>query len=284
MKIAVVTDSTAMITDEMRAYPNLRILQVPVMIEGEAQFNVEPEEFYQRLRDAKEFPTTSQPSMGEALEIYDKLAKDGYEAVISIHISSGISGFYQNLAGEANLIENIQVIPFDSKSTSLPMGVMVKSALHLIEQGLPLTEIMEKLDLMRKYQCIYLVVDDLHHLVRSGRLSNGSALIGSLLKIKPVLRFDEFGNIVVAEKIRTAKKAYRRVEDLIVDEMNYYLSKDLKPILGIAHANHEDKAFELANHLAERTGRDVRVVDLGTVIGTHTGEKTIGMGIMLDVE
>lgn len=284
MKIAVVTDSTAVITDEMKHNERLRVLKVPVMIDGEPQFDVAPGEFYKRLKNAKEFPTTSQPSMGEAEEIYQELADEGYDAVISIHISSGISGFYQNLVGEAKLIESIKVIPFDSRSTSLPMGVMVETALRLIERGDSLDQVMEALEKMRQYQCIYLVVDDLHHLVRSGRLSNGSALIGSLLKIKPVLRFDEHGDIVVFEKIRTAKKAYRRVEDLVIEEKNYYEAHGLKPILGIAHADYEDKAFELADHLSERSGLPVRVVDLGTVIGTHTGAKTIGMGIMLDVE
>lgn len=284
MQIAVVTDSTAVITDEMKCNDRLRILKIPVVIDGEPQFDVAPSDFYKRLNAAKEFPKTSQPSIGEAEAIYQELAQDGYDTVISIHISSGISGFYQNLVGEANLIDTIKVYPFDSHSTSLPMGVMVETALRLIERGDTVEQILAALEKMRRYQCIYLVVDDLHHLVRSGRLSNGSALIGSLLKIKPVLRFDEHGNIVVFEKIRTAKKAYRRIEDLIIEEKNYYEAHGLKPILGIAHADYEEKALELADHLSERSHLPVRVVDLGTVIGTHTGSKTIGMGIMLDIE
>lgn len=284
LKIAVVTDSTAVISDEMKQNTHLRVLKIPVIIDGNPKYDVLPEDFYYSLIHSKKFPTTSQPSIGEAEEVYRQLAQEGYEAVISIHISSGISGFFANLAADTPFVEGIKVIPFDSRSTSLPMGIMVETVLRLIEQNKSLEYILESLNKMRQFQCIYLVVDDLHHLVRSGRLSNGTALIGSLLKIKPVLRFDDLGEIVVEEKIRTSKKAFKRVEDLIMIEKERFVQQGLKPILGVAHANDEERAQHLADHLAERSKLPVRVVDLGTVIGAHTGEKTIGMGIMLDVE
>lgn len=282
MKIAIVTDSTAVLSKETEESDVLRVLNIPVIIDGVPQFNVPADEFYRRLNESKEFPTTSQPSLGETLEVYNQLKEEGYDAVISIHISSGISGFFNTLSGIVRDIEGINIIPFDSRSTSLPMGVMVDAAVSLVKMGKSVDEILAILERMREAQCIYLVVDDLHHLVRSGRLSNGAAIIGSLLKIKPILKFDESGHIVVSEKIRTAKKAYRRTEELVQEEIEFYHTQGWKPMLGIAHAGYEDKANELAEELSAKTEMPVRVVDLGTVIGTHTGAKTVGMGVMLD--
>ncbi len=283
MKIAIVTDSTAVLAEETMKADFLRVLNIPVIIDGVPQYDVPADEFYQRLNNAKEFPTTSQPSLGETLEVYEGLRDAGYDTVISIHISSGISGFFNTLSGIVSDVEGIRVIPFDSRSTSLPMGVMVDTAVELVKQGKDAEDILSALEQMREAQCIYLVVDDLHHLVRSGRLSNGAAIIGSLLKIKPILKFDDSGHIVVSEKIRTAKKAYRRTEELVQEELDFYQTQHWAPTLGIAHAGYEDKANELAEELSKKTGMPVRVVDLGTVIGTHTGAKTIGMGVMLDV-
>lgn len=284
MKIAIVTDSTAVVADKYKQKENLAFLKIPVIIDGKAQFDLDSDTFYQHIAEAKEFPTTSQPSIGETLETYEYLIQKGYTHIISIHLSGGISGFYQNLVGITSSIEDATIIPFDSHIASLPLGIMVETALDLIDEGKDVGAILEALERMRDAQQIYLVVDDLHHLVRSGRLSNGAAIIGSLLKIKPILEFDKKGNIVVFEKVRTAKRAYRRVEDLLLEKIETYKANDQAFYLGIAHAGYKEKAMELAEELSSRAHVPVRVADLGSAIGVHTGVRTIGMGIMLDVK
>lgn len=284
MKIAIVTDSTAVVADKYKQKENLAFLKIPVIIDGKAQFDLDSDTFYQHIAEAKEFPTTSQPSIGETLETYEYLIQKGYTHIISIHLSGGISGFYQNLVGITSSIEDATIIPFDSHIASLPLGIMVETALDLIDEGKDVGAILEALERMRDAQQIYLVVDDLHHLVRSGRLSNGAAIIGSLLKIKPILEFDKKGNIVVFEKVRTAKRAYRRVEELLLEKIETYKANDQAFYLGIAHAGYKEKAMELAEELSSRAHVPVRVADLGSAIGVHTGARTIGMGIMLDVK
>ena len=283
VNIAIVTDSTAVLDKELAMDDHLFMIPIPVIIDGQSQYNVEAEVFYPRLTKSDTFPTTSQPSPGEILSLYEQIFNQGFDHIISIHISSGISGFCQTLQGLVAVEYPQKVTVFDSLSTSLPMGVMVEQALKLVHQNKTVDEIMIALEKIREAQAIYLVVDDLHHLVRSGRLSNGTALIGSLLNIKPILKFDDHGQIVLAEKIRTAKKAYKKAMNLVEEELFVYQAKQWEPILGIAHANDEAKAHQLAEQLAEQTKLPVRVVDLGIVIGTHTGEKTIGFGIMRDV-
>lgn len=280
LKIAIVTDSTAVLRPETKASPNLRVVTVPLIIDGKEQNEVPPKEYYALLQKCKTFPSTSQPSLGEMMRIYEQLAQEGYEAIISIHITAGISGFVTTLLANQEDLSPIPLTIVDSLSTSLPMGVMVDRAVALANAEVSVEAIINELNIMKEVQHIYLVVDDLHHLVRTGRLSNGTALLGSLLKIKPILEFDEDGKIVLFKKVRTAKKAYKEAMQLIQDELTYYQQKGWQAELGIAHTNVTDLAQQLAKELEKASGLAVRVVDLGNVIGTHTGEKTVGFGIM----
>ncbi|MGH2189150.1 DegV family protein, partial [Enterococcus faecium] len=123
------------------------------------------------------FPTTSQPALGEVLELYKSIAEQGYDTIISIHLSSGISGFVHTLHGLTDEIPGVALYPYDSKITSMPMGHMVEAALDLTEEKASLEEIFAKLDLIRDNTYAYLIVEDLNNLVRGGRLTNGAALI-----------------------------------------------------------------------------------------------------------
>ena len=116
------------------------------------------------------------------LALYESLKDRGYDTIISIHLSSGISGFIGTLYGITDEIEGVQIIPYDSKITSMPMGHMVETALDLSSQGKTVEEIISHLDTIRDNTYAYLIVDDLNNLVRGGRLTNGAALIGGLLK------------------------------------------------------------------------------------------------------
>ena len=184
------------------------------------------------LNNSKEFPTTSQPALGEVLELYKSIAEQGYDTIISIHLSSGISGFVHTLHGLTDEIPGVALYPYDSKITSMPMGHMVEAALDLTEEKASLEEIFAKLDLIRDNTYAYLIVEDLNNLVRGGRLTNGAALIAGLLKIKPILTFED-GKIVLFEKIRSTK-AFARAEK-IIGERNAGIEAPVK--LYVIHAN-----------------------------------------------
>ena len=277
-KIAVVTDSTAVVSEQLKQHPDLFVLPIPVIIDGKPLIDSDiiPDEFYEMLKTTDQLPTTSQPSMGEVLTLYQSLAEQGYDTVISIHLSSGISGFINHLTTMAADLDMIKVYPFDSLLTSAPMCDMVTTALSLIDNGTEISTVLSVLHDMRDYQRAYLVVDDLKHLVHGGRLKNGSALIGSLLNIKPVLHFDREGKIVVYDKIRSAKKAYKRCQELIAEHYNY-LNQQAK--ITIVHTAYEEKAQQIADELAKNLNTEVYVKDLGIVVGTHVGAKAIGFAI-----
>ncbi|WP_326716369.1 DegV family protein [Vagococcus jeotgali] len=281
MKIAIVTDSTAFLRDDFKQYENLFIIPVPLIIDDKVYqegIDITTDGFYDTLKQAEEFPKTSQPVIGEVLELYNKLAEEGYDAVISIHLSSGISGFVTNLNSLSNQIDTIQIFPFDSLITSGPMGKMVEVALEMSQNpDVTPEEILARLDVMREKVEGYIVVDDLNHLVRGGRLRNGQAIIGTLLKIKPILKFQD-GDIILSEKIRSQKKALSRLEDIVLTEIP---SQPKDSTFYVIHCNNEETAKKVRDDLLKKDPTiDVHLCEFGPVIGTHLGDKSIGIGVI----
>lgn len=280
MKIAVVTDSTAFIKEDYRNREDLFIVPVPLIMDDQVfleGIDIHVDGFYDKLKEAKSFPKTSQPAIGELFELYDRIASLGYDAVISIHMSSGISGLVQSLSSIAKEIDSVTVYPFDSLLTSGPMGKMVEVALDMAkEEEMTPDIILEKLIELRKKVEGLIVVDDLNHLVRGGRLKNGAAIIGTLLKIKPILCFKD-GDIVLSEKIRSQKKALKRVEDIALNEIDS-LPED--STFYVIHCNNMETAEQVkADLLKRQSDLEVIICDFGPVIGTHLGEKSVAIGV-----
>ncbi|WP_207940576.1 DegV family protein [Enterococcus sp. DIV2402] len=279
MKLAIVTDSTAFLPERIQKHSDLFVIPIPVILDGKIYnegIDIEAEEYYGLLKNSKEFPTTSQPALGEALELYESIAAKGYDTIISIHLSSGISGFVHNLHTIEEAIDGVKIVPYDSKITSMPMGHMVEAALDLADQGKSLEAILTHLDVIRDNTYAYLIIDDLNNLVRGGRLTNGAAAIAGLLKIKPILTFEN-GKIVLFEKIRSSKKAFNRAEE-IIGQHKQEINRPLK--LYVIHANNPEMALEEQKKLQERyPDVSVEIGYFGPVIGTHLGEKAIGLAI-----
>lgn len=276
MRIAVVTDSTAYITPEERARYNIRMIPLSVNLDDgsyEEEVEITASQFYDKVRVAKEFPKTTQPPIGKFVELFEQLAKD-YDEVISIHLSSGISGTYQGAVQAGQMVEGIKVHVFDSEISCSPQGYYVLKAAEMAQQGATADQILSTLEEMRRMMHAYFVVDDLSHLQRGGRLSAAAALVGGLLQIKPVLHFEN-KVIVPFEKIRTKKKALRRVEELLAKDAS---EKD-ELIATIIHANCESEGRDWMNELAAKYPNvEFRLSYFGPVIGTHLGEGSLGLG------
>ena len=279
MKLAVVTDSSAYLPERIKNHPDLFVIPIPLIMDGKIYnegIDIEADEYYGLLKNSKDFPTTSQPVVGEVLGLYEELKEKGYDTILSIHLSSGISGFVNTLFAMKDDISGVTVIPYDSKITSMPMGHMVEAALDLTEEKASLEEIFAKLDLIRDNTYAYLIVEDLNNLVRGGRLTNGAALIAGLLKIKPILTFED-GKIVLFEKIRSTKKAFARAEK-IIGERNAGIEAPVK--LYVIHANNRIVAEKEQAKLQKLyPNAEIEIGHFGPVIGTHLGEKAIGLAI-----
>lgn len=276
MKTAIVTDSTAYIPKEVREKWNIHMLPLNVVFGNESyqeEIELTTEAFYEQVKEGRELPKTSQPATGVFVELYEQLSKD-YDAVVSIHLSSGISGTYQGAVSAGEMVEGIKVYTFDSEVSCMPQGFYVLEAARLANDAQGPEEILERLNELKESMKAYFMVDDLSHLQRGGRLSSAQAFVGSLLQVKPVLHFVD-KKIVPFEKIRTRKKALKRIFELFAEDAK--TGVPMKAVL--IHANRYEEANELKAELeAEHPNAEISVSHIGPVIGTHLGEGAIGMG------
>ena len=277
MKLAVITDSSAYLSADTLQREDLFVLDIPVNIDGEEYvegINLTAEGFYQKMAQASELPKTSQPSIAKLDEILTSLKEQGYTHVLGLFLSSGISGFYQNIQYMVDDYEGLTIAFPDTLITSAPLGIMVESVFNWRDQGDDFVIIQDKLAIQISHTSAFIMVDDLDHLVKGGRLSNGAALLGNLLSIKPILYFNEHGVIEVYEKVRTEKKATKRLIEIIKEETT---SGQYTVI--VIHGNAPEKAEEMRQHLLESgVGSDVSIATFGSVIGTHLGAGSIALG------
>ena len=276
MNIAVVTDSTAYIPKEMREQHQIHMIPLQVVFREETyreEIELDWKSFYEEVKKHNELPTTSQPPIGELVALYEELGKS-YDAVISIHLSSGISGTFSSAAAADSMVDNIDVYPFDSEISCLAQGFYALKVAELIKNGASSPEdIIKELEEMKKTVRAYFMVDDLAHLQRGGRLSSAQAFIGSLLKVKPILHFDN-KVIVPFEKIRTRKKAISRIYELLDEDA----SKGLPMRAAVIHANREEEAAKIIEELSAKYPHvEFYNSYFGAVIGTHLGEGALGI-------
>lgn len=285
MKIALVTDSTSVLTAREVKENNVIVTPIPVII-GDKEYlegvNITSKQLFQMQKEGAAFPKTSQPSMGKIIELYNKLHAEGYQAIIHITLSSGISGYNETLQNIAHNNPEYHLYPYDSKMTVRLQGHLVLAAAQMIKNGLTPEEIIAKLDKIRSTIDEIFVVDDLKNLNRGGRLSNASAFIGTMLHIKPLLTFKD-GKIVAFDKIRSMKRAVAKIEKLALEKTSK-LSYRNKLRLFVFHSNDLKQANGIKEFIKENfPGKPVEVAEFSPVIATHLGEKSIAIAWMIDI-
>ena len=277
MKLAVITDSSAFLQAEALRKEDLFVLDIPVNIDGQEYVegvNLTAQEFYEKMASASELPKTSQPSIAKLDEILSSLKAKGYTHALGLFLSSGISGFYQNIQYMKDEYEGLSIAFPDTHITSAPLGFMVESVFQWVDQGDDFESILNKVTEQIENTSAFIMVDDLDHLVKGGRLSNGAAILGNLLSIKPILYFNDQGVIEVYEKVRTEKKATKRLVEIVKEATangNYQIT--------VIHGNAPQKAADLRQLLIDGgVATDVSIATFGSVIGTHLGEGSIALG------
>ncbi|PAF23658.1 fatty acid-binding protein DegV [Terribacillus saccharophilus] len=275
MNIAVMTDSTAYLTPEQREAFDIHMIPLQVVFDDatyEEEVDITASEFYEKVKQQKTLPKTSQPVVGKVIEKLEELSQS-YDAVISVHLSSGISGTYQSMVAADDMVEGIDVHAYDSELSCMAQGYYALEAARMVKQGASVEEILKRLDEMKETMIAYFIVDDLSNLQRGGRLNGAQAIIGSLLQVKPVLHFED-KRIVPFEKIRTKKKAISRIKALLAEQA----ADGAKMKACLLHGNRPEEAEILRQELAaEHPNVEVEVSYFGPVIATHLGEGAIGL-------
>ncbi|KAA0836211.1 DegV family protein [Bacillus paralicheniformis] len=277
--IKIVTDSTADLSEELLREYHISVLPLSISIDGivyRDRFDIQPDEFIEKMESAAELPKSSQPPLGAFLELYEELTADGSE-VISIHLSSQLSGTYQTAVSASNMVDgNITVI--DSMYISKGLGFQVVRAALLAEEGMTAEAIVKDLENLRDRTSLYVTIDHFDNLIKGGRIGKGKALIGSLLKVKPIARLED--------GIYTPEKNVRSTSQLIRYLTGQFLSAvkgRTVQAIGIAHADALDLAHRLKDSLLEHIpGIDIDIAYTTPIISVHTGKGAIGFTFYTD--
>jgi DegV family protein with EDD domain len=282
-KTAIVTDSTAYIPKELlEKYP---ITVTPqILIWGNETFqdgvDIQPEEFYTRLKTAKVMPTTSQVAVVEMQKTFAGLLEQGSE-VLGMFVSSKLSGTLQSAAhGRAELAkgqDKIEIV--DSNSTAMALGLQVLTVARAAAEGASLSECKALALRVRELTGVYFVVDTLEFLHRGGRIGGAQRLLGTALNLKPILALQD-GKVEAMERIRTKGKAVDRLIEIIAEKTN-----GKAPVrIASVHANAAVEAKETLNRATELMHPvESLFCSLSPVVGTHTGPGTVGLAYITGV-
>ncbi len=279
MKVAVVVDSTSYLPEHILAEHNIYTIPLNVVI-GDKIFKeneIDNKWYYAEMASLDELPTTSQPSIGDYILLLESLYRDGYTDVISFHLSAELSGTCQNARAAAASVDGINVHVVDTEIAAAPLGFIALYAAQNLDKK-PLEELLADVNEMKQKGNMnaFFLVDTLTNLQKGGRLSNAQAFIGGLLKIKPILEFQD-GKIVAIEKIRTQKKAMLKIEAMLKNEFRKHEGKELTACL--IHANAEELGKRYKTELEEKFPQVKFVLqEFGPVVGTHLGEGALGIG------
>lgn len=219
-KVAIITCSTSGL-DYIEGYEGIFTARTTIVIDGQEYVDgltMLPTQFYENLDSYEGIPTTAQPSPGHLLDIYKDIKDQGYDEAIYISISDKLSGTYQGVCLSTSYLDDLTIHPFNSESASYITGYMAMEAYRMANEGADAAAILEHLGKIRENDHVFFMVDDLQYLVKNGRLSNASAFVANMLKIKPLLEVLDDGSIAATEKIRTSKKAVNRIVDRFLEE------------------------------------------------------------------
>jgi DegV family protein with EDD domain len=267
-RVAVVTDSTAMLSSELVDAWDITVVPLQVVVGARAYdetLDSDPGMVADALR-AWEPVSTSRPAPQVFLDTYEELARDGVESIVSVHLSAEISGTCDSArqaAGDAPV--PVEVV--DTRQVGVGTGFAVLAAADAVAAGADAVKAAEAARLRAAGTTSLFYVDTLEHLRRGGRIGAAAKLLGSVLAVKPLLCLDD-GKVVPLEKVRTASRALARLEDLAVEAAG----KD--PVdIAVAHLDNRQGAETVAEHLRERVAavHDVLVGEVGAVIGAHVG-------------
>ena len=272
----IVTDSAVDLPEEM--FAQLGIERMPLLITfGTETFrsgiDIQAEEFYRRLAASHDnLPTTSQPSVGEFVELYRRVGQTDKD-IISVHISSGLSGTINSAAQAAKQCPDLNITLIDTKTLSAAEGFQIVAVAQAIRRGLPVDQIVKRAHEVGEHTEIFFTLDTLHYLQKGGRIGRVQAMAGSLLNLKPVITVDKGpGTYITVAKGRSMSKSLALIADHVYDKM-----KDRPAWVHVLHTNSPDQAQTLHDliqaHMPNARFTRGQIVP---VLGVHTGPGCVG--------
>ena len=283
-EFVIVSDSTVDLPKEYLQAKQVPIISLSYIMDGvtyEEMDGLSHKEFFEKLRTGS-LPTTSQINPEQAREALEPLAKEGKD-ILYIGFSSGLSGSYNSVRMAAEDLKeeypDINIMTIDSLCACMGEGLLLYKALELKERGMSMKEIVEWVEANKLHICHNVTVDDLNHLHRGGRISRTTAVVGSMIKIKPIIHMSDEGKLVVIGKERGRKKSLISIVDRMEKQMQGYDND----IVMITHGDGIEDAEFVKKQVEERFGiHNVMINGIGSVIGSHTGAGVVAVFFMGD--
>lgn len=274
-EIAWITDSTAFITEELKNNPDVYVLPLQINF-GEESFedgvDLNTDQLYDRINNQREVPTTSQPSVGKFVELFENL-KSKYEKAVAVHISSELSGTIASCKAAAEIAE-FDVAIVDSKSMSYTITTLLNKGMEFAKNKMSVENIRAKLQEETQNAENYILLGSLDQFYKGGRMSGTQYLLGNILQIKPIIQIHTDGKFRVFEKVRSESRAVRRLLDLFTESYNNNTINQLQ----IMHGNIHAKALEFKEEILKRIPNlDIFIGEISSTIGVHAGEGTLAL-------
>lgn len=271
----ITTDSTVDLPKSMLEEKGVPYIALSYTIDGttyEDRKGLSAKEFFDKIRNGS-MPTTSQVNPEQVREMFEKELEKGYD-ILHIAFSSGLSGTCNSARIAAQELmeerEDAKIIVIDSLCACLGQGLLLTKALALKEQGKSIDEVAEWVEKNRLHICHNVTVDDLHYLHRGGRVSKATAILGTMVQIKPIIYLNDEGKLEVIGKERGRKKALNRIVNMMENQMKGYEKEN--DFVMVTHGDCLADAQYVKEQIQKKYGiSNVIINDIGTVIGTHTG-------------
>ena len=282
-KVAIITDSTAYLPEDLVAAYNITVVPLVVIWDDETlldNVDITPSEFYQRLATAKNMPSTSQATIKAFSDAFEELSSEGYD-ILTIVLSSAISGTLDSAIQAKKQFPNATIELLDSQSTSLPLAYMALAAARAAKRGSTIKECIQIVELIRENTQIFFAVETLEFLHRGGRIGGASRFLGTALNLKPILQLEQ-GKIEALERVRTSKRAHDRLIELLELGIN---GRSQINLIGVVGAAAPDAAAQLLDKIKHRfTPDEIMVANISPVLGTHTGPGTVGVAYVAGID
>jgi DegV family protein with EDD domain len=277
MSIKIVTDSTAYLPNNLRQQYDINVVSLGVSFEMES-FNEEDianDTFYDKMAQSNGVPTSSQPAINDLYNAFEEPVRNG-QAVVGVFLSSDMSGTYSTAVMAKNMVLEkhpqgvIELI--DSRSNCMQSGFVSLAAAKAAKAGEAIEEVVRQARSIIERSRFLFVPEVLDYLKKGGRIGGASAVIGSILQIKPILTVVD-GKTAVFNKVRTKKRAVQTIVDAFLEDIK---DKGLGDVI-VHHINNEMEGLDLAKTIQDTIGRAVEVYSIGPVIGLHVGPGTLGI-------
>ena len=273
-KIAVVTDSTAYLPPELVAQYGIRVMPQQLIWGNETFLDgvtIDPPTFYEHLSRSADIPTTSQASAGEFADLFAEAARNA-DGIVGVFISTELSGTVASALAAQELLPDLPIEVVDSRFTTMGLGFVALAAARAAAEGKGLAEVAAAARELVPRVNVFFVVETLKYLHQGGRIGGASRLLGSALRIKPLLHLTE-GRIDALGRVRTKRKAVQRMLEVMAERVGN------APVhAAVIHANVPEEATRLREQVRERFPyTELHLAELSPVIGTHVGPGTVGV-------